>query len=200
MKVSNISKDISLLEKSLKREKSIRFTLLFILGVLTLLLIIQKPTTAVILEPVSQVKNNCQIEKYEADACYLERFTNDMISLLVIYSPETARRNFEALLSYVAPEDFGEMDKFTLRELERIKKHNVSSVFYPKEFKFDLKNQAVVATGSQKTFSGSKIIFSGQKTFRFNYKVNNYKIMLKGFKDVTNQKNQFEGEQGDAEI
>ncbi|KDN94730.1 TraE/TraK family type IV conjugative transfer system protein [Hydrogenovibrio marinus] len=183
-----IEKENSILERALKKEKGIRFVILTLLVIMTIAFIAKSADPIVILKDFGDTNPSEKIEKKKASKTYLRKITDKVTSLAFIYSPKTAARNFDQLLNIVTPSSFGEMQKIIEEKKAKIKRNNASSVFYPKEYIFDLDNQKVIAKGNLIILSGEKIISNKQRAFRCDYTVNDYLISLDGIIDVTDKK------------
>jgi hypothetical protein len=92
-------------------------------------------------------------------------------------------------LTLVSPQDYGTLNKVLVNEKVKIKRSNVSSVFYPSEYRYDLKNLRVAVKGVLKTYSGERLVDDGKRTFMFEYKMVSQKLSLIAYTDVTHRKN-----------
>lgn len=185
MENKNITKEISLLEKSLKREKSVRFILLFVIFVLGFAFATKENQTKIVLQPVGSKNMDIFVTDNEASKEYLKSLTEDIVSLRFLFTPETVDSKFDRMLSLVHPKDFPEMQKFVVSEAERIKKNNLSSVFYPQSFQMDVENKKVALHGRLINYSGDKRVLDQMKTYRIDYIIQNGTAMLEALIDAT---------------
>ena len=191
MSPDNIDKNTYDLERALKREKSIRFTLLAILAIMTIAFISKSSETNTILTPVGATEGRYAISDNKASQEYLQDITEEVAQLGFTYNPATANKQFDKLLTLVDPESYGALNKVLIRKKEQIRKNNVSSVFFANEYSFDLENQRVIAKGVLKTFSGDKPVGDKATSLLFEYRVVSQKIRLLGYTDVTGLRNPF---------
>ena len=68
---------------------------------------------------------------------YLREIGQRVVGLATTYSPHTARRQFNELLVYYAPETYAEASARWYSLAGRIEESQVSSVFYPEKFAGD---------------------------------------------------------------
>lgn len=187
-----ITNEISFLERALKREKAFRFFLLAFCVVLIFSFTTKESEKIIIMQTIDNDTSNVALKKDSASKDYLISFTKELLDYAFVYSPASADERMSKLLRVVSPEDYGAMKKYIVKKLEEVRKANVSSVFYAKDFKVQEATQSVVVTGVLMTLSNSKVVSNSQVSIKFMYRVNNFKINLIGFKDVTNKRNPFE--------
>lgn len=191
MSPDNIDKNIHELERALKREKSIRFTLLASLAIMTFAFMSKSTVTNTILTPIGQTESKYLISDNKASQEYLQDMTEEVTQLGFTYSPVTASSQFDKLLTLVDPESYGVLNKILVRTKEQIRKNNVSSVFFPSEYQFDMENQKVIAKGVLRTFSGDKQVENKTTSLLFEYRIVSQKLSLLGYTDVTGLKSPF---------
>ncbi|WP_127471985.1 TraE/TraK family type IV conjugative transfer system protein [Thiomicrorhabdus aquaedulcis] len=198
MTPDNLEKNTYQLERTLSREKSIRYVLLGSLALMTFAFISKTNDTKTILIPIGTENQSVFISNNEASQEYLKLTTEKILSLGFTYSPVTAQENFDNLLKLVDPSHYGTLNKITVKKLEEIKKNNVSSVFFPSEFNYELKQQKVAAKGVLKTYSGEKLVSNEAKTILFEYRVSDQNIRLVAYTDVTHLKTPFSAQAKDS--
>ncbi|MBD3821236.1 MAG: hypothetical protein IE914_03085 [Thiotrichales bacterium] len=185
MDVNYIKKETALLERQLKREKGNRIVLIVAIVGLTFALITKNSETKIVLQPTGSQYKESFVSDTTASKDYLISLSEDVIQMRFNFSPETVEKNFDRILTMVAPSDFGIMQKFVAKELERVKKNNISSVFYPKEYQIDIENKKVVATGRLINFSGERKVLDEKRSYRIDYKIEDNFASLVGLIDVT---------------
>jgi type IV conjugative transfer system protein TraE len=185
MDTEYLEKETALLEKQLKREKGNRIVLIVAIVGLTFGLITKNSETKIVLQPTGSQCKESFVSDTTASKDYLIDLTEDVIQMRFNFSPETAEKHFDEILTMVAPSDFGVMQKFVAKELERVKKNNISSVFYPKEYQIDIENSKVVVTGRLINFSGERKVLDEKRTYRIDYKIEDNFASLVGLIDVT---------------
>lgn len=187
-----IQKEITVLERSLKREKGIRFSLVAVVAVLAFAFISKSSETIVVMQPIGTENKEMRVSSNSVSKEYLISVTEKIIDFAFVYSPSTVEHRFSQLLNTVHPADYGVMQKFIASEKERVLKGGISTVFYPKEYKIGELNKQVVVSGNMITLSGAKIVAQENKSIRFDFEVRNHFLSLVGFYDVTDMKRPFE--------
>ena len=182
--------EIGRLEAHIKREKNFRISLIILLVIASFFIVFDRSDTTL---KVISFKNteNFELKENHASFEYLKSITKEIINNAFIYSPVTASNNFNHILTLVAPENYGETQKFFQKQLVKIRKNNISSVFFPKEFKANISLQSVIATGTLKTYSGERLVKDETRSIRYDYSVRNFQIYSLGFIDVTGKRDPF---------
>lgn len=192
MTPKNITKNSHSLERALSREKSIRFVLLGVVVIMTIAFLSKSNDTKIVLVPFGSTSEQVSINDSQASQEYLKRMTKKLVQLGFSYSPVTAQENFDELLEFVDPEHYGVLHKVIVRKIEEIRKSNISSVFFPGEYIYDIKNQRVAVKGVLKTYSGQNLVEDEKKTILFEYKIVSHSIRLIAYTNVSELRNPFE--------
>jgi type IV conjugative transfer system protein TraE len=192
MTPENITKNSHSLERALSREKSIRFVLLGVVVIMTIAFLSKSNDTKIVLVPFGSTSEKVSINDSQASQEYLKQMTKKLVQLGFSYSPVTAQENFDELLQFVDPEHYGVLHKVIVRKIEEIRKSNISSVFFPGEYIYDVKNQRVAVKGVLKTYSGQNLVEDEKKTILFEYKIVSHAIRLIAYTDVSELRNPFE--------
>ena len=115
---------------------------------------------------------------------YLREIGQRVVSLATTYSPHTARRQFNELLVYYAPEAYAEASARWYSLAGRIEESQVSSVFYPE--KFAVEEEVIEVFGDLKQFTGTTRLENTTRTYRITYQVRDGRFSLLSFKEKDN--------------
>ena len=115
---------------------------------------------------------------------YLREIGQRVVSLATTYSPHTARRQFNELLVYYAPEAYAEASARWYSLAGRIEESQVSSVFYPE--KFSVEREVIEVFGDLKQFTGTTRLENTTRTYRIAYQVRDGRFSLLSFKEKDN--------------
>jgi conjugal transfer pilus assembly protein TraE len=85
------------------------------------------------------------------------------------YSPATARKQFDELLFYYAPESYPDASKSLYSLAGRVEDAQVSSVFFQESFK--IKGDHIEIFGNIKQFTGNTFIENRSATYKLEYKI-----------------------------
>jgi type IV conjugative transfer system protein TraE len=192
MSPGTTEKEIYILERQLKREKGIRYVLIILLLFVGFLFATKKSVTTTIIQPAGTEDQSRWVSSDgKASQKYLKDMADDVIDYALIFSPVTAPDKFDSLLRMVSPESYGAIQKHILRKKEHVRKNQVSSVFYPKEFKYKLDSLQVAVKGVLKTFSGEKPVINEVRTYVIDFGMQGQAVSLKGYLDATGIRDPF---------
>ena len=116
---------------------------------------------------------------------YLREIGQRVVGLATTYSPHTARRQFNELLVYYAPEAYAEASARWYSLAGRIEESQVSSVFYPE--KFVVEEEVIEVFGDLKQFTGTTRLENTTRTYRIAYQVRDGRFSLLSFKEKDTQ-------------
>ena len=109
-----------------------------------------------------------------------ESYINDVCRRVVMlaanYSPATARKQFDELLVYYAPESYPDASKSFYSLAGRVEDAQVSSVFFPETFK--IKDNRIEIFGNIKQFTGNTFIENRSATYTLEYRIINGKFEI----------------------
>jgi len=189
------TKEIGVLTQTLKREKGIRHILILVIFAMLFVMITTSSDVHIELKTFAsplEADGNYKISKDKASADYLKKTAKEIYQLSLVFSPLTVEDNYSALLLEMAPENYSVAKSFKLRQVEKVNKNNLSSVFYPNEYQINEGKQSVVIIGKLKTFSGDRPIIDEVRSYRIDFAVRNYRIHLLNFIDVTGSREPFD--------
>jgi conjugal transfer pilus assembly protein TraE len=96
---------------------------------------------------------------------WLMMMADRLVNLNLSVTPANVDRNNTMFLSYVHPMYYGYLKKEFDLQAERIRKEQISTFFYPVEFKFKLKAKRVAVTGDLHTLIGGRYVGSSRNTY-----------------------------------
>ena len=100
---------------------------------------------------------------------YINDICRRIIMLATNYSPATARKQFDELLVYYAPESYPDASKSLYSLAGRVEDAQVSSVFFPESFK--PKDDHIEIFGNVRQFTGNTGIENRSATYKLHYKI-----------------------------
>ena len=125
-----------------------------------------------------------EVVQGRASGDYLPESVERVCSRASTHSPHTARRQFNELLVYYAPEAYAEASALWYSLAGRIEESQVSSVFYPE--KFSVEKEVIEVFGDLKQFTGTTRLENTTRTYRITYQVRDGRFSLLSFKEKDN--------------
>ncbi|WP_429885534.1 type IV conjugative transfer system protein TraE [Geoalkalibacter halelectricus] len=113
------------------------------------------------------------------DENYTRMRIRDTVSLALTYSPATARRQFNELLAFYAPEEFPAASAFWFNHAKRIEEVKSSSVFEVQNMKPDTKNGLFEVTGRRLQYIDDQKVEEQRRTYlvRYQYRYGRYTLI-----------------------
>ena len=96
---------------------------------------------------------------------YLEQMALFFAGLALTYHPDNVDDQVRLFLRYADPAVYGALASRLEADAEKVRRNNLSSVFYPQEVR--IKGRRVALTGQLATFVGRKSVETRQGVFRF---------------------------------
>lgn len=124
-----------------------------------------------------------------SDDYYID-WASGVVSTLLSVNPDSVEWKNQQILK-ISTEAYGNLKDKLATEAQKIKKDQISTVFYPKKFKVDQRNQTVEVTGQHIAYFGkdSEPVLT-EKTFRLMWAIRSYGVvLLRDFSEVKNEKN-----------
>ena len=112
---------------------------------------------------------------------YVTEIARRVVSLASTYSPPTARKQFEEVLFYYAPEAYPDASRSWYSLASRVEESQVSSVFYIE--KYTLKDNSIEVFGDLKQFAGTAVIENASRTYRIEYQIRDGRFEITSFKE-----------------
>lgn len=119
-----------------------------------------------------------------SDDYYIE-WAGQLLNSLLCVNPESFEWKVKHVLE-ITTEHYGSLKEKLLKEGEKIKREEISTVFYPKQFQVHQQKGYVEVSGQHITYFGKKSSpVETMKTFRLSWIVSSYGlILLKDFNEI----------------
>ena len=104
-------------------------------------------------------------------------------------TPHSVEKQHEMLLRYVAPQYYGTLKTQLVSEAEKIKKSDMSTVFYPVDIQVSQDDLAVTIIGDLKSFIGNESLPSRRTAYLITYNFHQGRLYVTNFKEVKHVKN-----------
>lgn len=162
----------------------------FFAGLILVLLIINfirsnQHTTIVVPATLS---SPVTVTQNSVDEAYLKQWTEFIASLKLNITPDQIAFKQKNLLSYIAADQYGKFKEHLITEQEEVVKDEISMAFYPIESKIiDSKNLVTEISGVLKVYIGSELNQSAKVTYQLEFKLDNGKLLLINFKEVSRE-------------
>jgi len=181
----------SLLEKIIKQRNGylVLASGLVILTLAMLLIIAQliNKQSTIIVPPT--INKSFWVTKNSASSEYLAEMSSFFTELRLNVTPHSIAKQHEMLLRYVAPQYYGKLKTRLISEAERIKKSNISTVFYPVDIQVNQNNLKVTIIGDLKSFIGQTTLPNHRKAYLITYNFHHGHLYVTNFKEVKHVKN-----------
>jgi len=112
---------------------------------------------------------------------YIQDISRRIVSLATTYSPGTARKQFNELLVYYAPESYPEASILWYSLAGRIEESQVNSVFYPQTL--TMKDNRIEVFGDLKQYTGNTRLENTTRTYFLDYQVRDGRFSLLAFRE-----------------
>ncbi len=149
---------------------------LLLSNILLSLSLIFKQEKVIVIPP--GLKESIWIESNQVDPTYLEEMASYFLHLALDTSPMNAGYQHKTLLKHASPDKYGSLKIQLMKEAERLKKDNVSTLFSPRILKVMKDGKTVKVEGSLATFVGNKRISEESKTFVLKVKIIKGRVYL----------------------
>lgn len=110
---------------------------------------------------------------------YLRDLTRRIVNLGATYSPATARRQFEELLSFYPPEEYSTASSTWYTLAGRVEDVQASTVFYPQ--KISVNSDIIEVTGTHRQWAGDQMVESGNRAYVIRYRIEDGRFYLLSF-------------------
>ena len=120
------------------------------------------------------------------DTSYLEQMGGYVAWLVLDVTPGTINWKKDALLSFVAPDEYGKLKIKQEVEAERLKKLNASTYFLLQQLEPDQSKQEVILTGRLRTYINGQETSVEPKKYRAEFSYQGGRTHLKTFDEVKN--------------
>ncbi len=113
---------------------------------------------------------------------YIEQMADYFSQQLLTYQVDTAESRFDTVLHFVDPQHYAEMKSKLGSDAERIKRNEMSSVFYSQGI--HIKDKSAVITGELVGMVGEQIVSRAQKHYEIKFAYNNGVLTIESFTEV----------------
>ena len=142
----------------------------------------------IILVPISTQPLN--ISSAGASAEYMELVTRDTALMLLNRSPEGLDYWMEQILGLADPSAHGELKADLLKIVAEQRGSDVAQAFVIRSLTVNPKGLTSSVTGTLKTFVGSQVIASEERSFAFQWRYRGLRLSLSGFNQISDDVNQ----------
>ena len=126
------------------------------------------------------------IQGNEASPEYLTQVGEWFTSLVLSYTPKNVDYRINVFLRYAAPESFSVLQTHLQDEAVRIKRNEMSSLFFPMDAK--VRGDFVAITGQQILRVGKEIVSEKRITYRMKFRLDGGFLHIIEFKEVNREK------------
>ena len=116
-------------------------------------------------------------------AAYVKDVVRHIVSLGATYTPAIARKQFEELLTYYAPEAYPEGSKAWYSLAGMIEEGKTSSVFFIQSI--DIKDNTAEILGTLKQFTGDTLFLGEMRTYIVEYRFLDGRFQIMSFQQKT---------------
>jgi len=124
------------------------------------------------------------LEDENASQEYLEQMAVFFTELALNVSPSNADYQKDLFLKYTDPRSHGVLQTRLSLGVEKIKRKNASTTFFPIELETDVKNKIVVVHGEETLIIGQRVISKSAKAYRVNFKMGQGRMYVTEFTEV----------------
>jgi conjugal transfer pilus assembly protein TraE len=171
--------------RSRNRHKSIGMGMLCACLFVALLVIYRLVIEERVVVTPPQITKSFWVSGERVSSAYLEQMGGYVAWLMLDLTPASVGWKKDALLSFVAPEDYQALKLQMELEAERLRKINGSTYFQLQQLEPDEDAQTVLLTGRLRTLVNGQETSLLQKRFRVAFQYRGGRTQLKTFKGVT---------------
>ena len=125
---------------------------------------------AVVLVPPG-LKDTVSLTARTIDRSYAREMARYLVDLLLVYSPGTVRKQFEEVLTIIAPEQFADYQTKLLETVDTVELSSISKVFYTTKMELKQDENIIEVTGTEKTFVQDQKTEEKQKIYTIRFTV-----------------------------
>ena len=122
---------------------------------------------------------------------YLEMMATFFAGLALSYTKDNIEGQVALFLRYTDPEAHGELATRLNAEAEKIRRNNLSSVFYPVEVRVREKSQQIAITGDLVTMVGEQVTGRRRAVFALRLHYRNGRLFVAEFKESQDEAHPF---------
>ncbi|MEM4134375.1 MAG: type IV conjugative transfer system protein TraE [Candidatus Micrarchaeia archaeon] len=129
------------------------------------------------------------IQANDASDEYIVNMARFISNLMLTYNPGTARSQFNHFLKFCFPDSLAKYKTILYDTADKIETGQVSSVFYPHNFKVDRKAKKIYVTGLLNQYTHDKqFITNENKAYVIDYSISNGYFYVKEFVELKEAK------------
>lgn len=136
----------------------------------------------IIMPPVMEKK--FEISGKSVDEEYVRQFSRYIIGLLITYSPQSVKGQYNEILLHTYPGSYSKFKKKLDDTIIDIEKLSVSSVFYIQSVKVDTSKQTISIGGIKRQFSQDHRVFDGKSNYQITYTVVDGRFYVVDFQEI----------------
>ncbi|MBP9777632.1 MAG: type IV conjugative transfer system protein TraE [Rickettsiaceae bacterium] len=153
--------------------------------VITLLVILKRSNLQTTIVIPAGLSERVRISQSGVDEPFLNQWTEFLTALKLNITPDTAILKQNTLLKYVDSGQYGAIKAHLASEFEKIKKDEISTVFFPSETKvINMDNLVTNISGVLKVYIGEELNKSEKLTYELKFKYDSGRLLLTSFKEV----------------
>ena len=133
----------------------------------------------VITPPV--VRDTFWIDSSDASDQYLQEMATYFVLLTSNVSPSNVEYQNKLFLNYVNPAEQGSLKQSLDKQAQRIKRNNITTMFYITGFKINSEANKVIVMGQMNSLIGDKLVSNKGQAFRVSFKIINGKLYIDEF-------------------
>ncbi len=134
-----------------------------------------------IIKPIGSSKE-FWVQGDKVDPQYLEEMGIFFIELYTNYHPDNVDGRFDLILKHINPRSHGVLKAIFVKDIIRIKKSKLASVFFPTEI--NIKKNQIIFTGILQNIIAGKALEQTNATFVIDFKYANSRFFVDGIRRV----------------
>jgi len=115
------------------------------------------------------IERSFWVKGAEVSPEYLEEMSRYLSTLVLNATPKSVDANIDVFLRYVDPNAYGAIRSRMAIQAERLRRDDVSTVFYPVAYQTSTEKAQVAVTGDFVTVVGKQIVSSVRRSWRFDF-------------------------------
>lgn len=135
-----------------------------------------------------ELKGEVWIKGNEVSPMYVEQMANYFFQLLLTYNKQNISEQYQSILHYVTPLKYGDMKSFLLADIDRVKRNELASVFYPMSIKVN--GMRAEMEGEHLGIVGEKIITRKLKKYQMVFSYKNGGLKIESYSEINKQEEQ----------
>jgi conjugal transfer pilus assembly protein TraE len=177
----------SRLDNAIGEKKFYKIVMLLMMGI-TLILVfavfkLSSTQRTIFLPPT--VNKSFWVDENHVSKEYLEQMGMFLAQLELTVSPASYQYQTNALLKYVHPSAYGDLQRTLAAQGDKLARDNSSTVFTPVSVTADSEHNRLAIAGQLATYISDKLVTKEQKTYYIDFIYTDAKLYLKTFTEAT---------------